>query len=113
MSGEVTPDSFVVSKSSEKILSEHIAEKKKGIFRNKNGDNEWVSTSVEEMNKAILSKTDIRKLSQLIQKIENHYGFPCDIEWAFTDNEIYILQARPITTLSRISNDTEYESILS
>jgi pyruvate,water dikinase len=32
-------------------------------------------------------------------KIENHYSFPCDIEWAFEKGKFYIVQSRPITTL--------------
>jgi len=41
------------------------------------------------------------ELSELILKIENHYGFPVDIEWAFENNKFYITQSRPITTLGR------------
>ena len=101
VSGEVTPDSFVISKSSWEIISEHIAEKKKGIFRNTNGENEWRDIENRVQEKPILTKKELSVLSQLIIKIENHYGFPCDIEWAYADGKIYILQARPITTLSR------------
>jgi len=39
-------------------------------------------------------------------KIENHYGFPCDIEWAFEKGGFYIVQSRPITTLSERISDT-------
>lgn len=33
-----------------------------------------------------------------IQKIEDHYEMPVDVEWAISDRQVYILQARPITT---------------
>ena len=39
-------------------------------------------------------------------KIENHYGFPCDIEWAYESGEFYITQSRPITTLTNIASLT-------
>lgn len=103
VSGEVTPDSFVISKSRKNMLSEHIAEKKKGIFRNKDGQNEWLEIDTEKREKPILTKEKIQALSDLIIQIENHYGFPCDIEWAHSKEKIYILQARPITTLKKIS----------
>lgn len=110
VSGEVTPDSFVISKSSWEIISEHIAEKKKGIWRNTNGENEWRNIEKHEREKPILTKKELWELSQLIIKIENHYGFPCDIEWAHSKGKMYILQARPITTLQKkdpsISRDT-------
>lgn len=105
VSGEVTPDSFVISKSSWEIISEHIAEKKKGIFRNTNGENEWRDIENRVQEKPILTKKELSVLSQLIIKIENHYGFPCDIEWAYTNGKIYILQARPITTLQGKTNN--------
>jgi pyruvate,water dikinase len=37
----------------------------------------------------------------LILNIENHYGFPCDIEWAYEQGKFYIVQSRPITTLKK------------
>jgi len=39
------------------------------------------------------------ELSELIIQIENHYGFPVDIEWAFENDKFYITQSRSITTL--------------
>lgn len=102
VSGEVTPDSFVISKSSWEIISEHIAEKKKGIWRNMNGENEWRDIENRLQEKPILTKKELSELSQLIITIENHYEFPCDIEWAHSKGRIYILQARPITTLKNI-----------
>lgn len=113
VSGEVTPDSFVISKSSGEILSRSIAEKKKGIFRNKNGQNEWLEIEKKKQGETILSDKELQKLSELVTKIENHYWFPCDIEWAFAKNKIYILQARPITTLSKNKFSTIDYGILS
>ena len=46
-----------------------------------------------------LTNEQILELSELIIKIENHYSFPVDIEWAYENNRFYITQSRPITTL--------------
>lgn len=73
VSGEVTPDSFVISKSSGEILSRHIAEKSKGIFRSKNGENEWIEIDHDIQEKTILSDKELQKLSELVTNIENHY----------------------------------------
>ncbi len=40
----------------------------------------------------------IIKLAKIARKIENVYGTPQDIEFAVKDDEIFILQSRPITT---------------
>jgi len=39
------------------------------------------------------------ELARLIMKIEKHYGFPIDVEWAMEKEMWYITQSRPITTL--------------
>jgi phosphoenolpyruvate synthase/pyruvate phosphate dikinase len=38
------------------------------------------------------------QLLPYIEKIEDHYGVPVDIEWAIAGDQVYILQTRPITT---------------
>jgi len=47
-----------------------------------------------------LSGKQIVELAKICVGIEKHYGFPCDIEWALEGDEFYIVQSRPITTLS-------------
>ena len=37
----------------------------------------------------------------LVMKIELHYGFPVDVEWALEGGKFYITQSRPITTLTK------------
>ena len=39
----------------------------------------------------------IKKLAHICQKIENYFGAPQDIEWAFYQDQFYFLQSRPIT----------------
>ena len=46
-----------------------------------------------------LDQKQIRELAKLCLKIEEHYGSPQDIEWAFSHGCFYITQSRPITTL--------------
>ncbi|MBO4748964.1 MAG: hypothetical protein J5546_01465, partial [Lachnospiraceae bacterium] len=47
-----------------------------------------------------------KKLASYGKTIRNLYGMPMDIEWAVAGGKIYILQARPITTLQRANMDT-------
>lgn len=44
----------------------------------------------------------IPQLYKLSLSIETHLGFFCDIEWCYSNDKLYILQARPITTLSSV-----------
>ena len=52
-------------------------------------------------DKPLLNTEDIRKLAVLCQKVENFYGKPQDIEWAFVGEKLYLLQSRPITSALR------------
>ncbi|MFT0883489.1 PEP/pyruvate-binding domain-containing protein [Bacillus swezeyi] len=53
----------------------------------------------EKQELQALPDEQICELAKLGQKIEAHYGQEQDIEWAFADGRLYILQSRPITSL--------------
>ena len=105
VSGQITPDSYVVEKNPRRIIDKNISEKTRTLERKKGGGNEWIPVPVKKQKTPVLSDKEIFKLSELILKIENHYGFPCDIEWAFENNNFYIVQSRPITTLTSSSSE--------
>ncbi len=106
VSGQITPDSYVVEKAPKRIIDVNVSEQERGIYRkSSNGENEWQSISVEKRNQQKLSNERILELSEIIIGIEKHYGFPCDIEWAFEGGKFYIVQSRPITTLSGGESD--------
>jgi len=93
VSGQITPDSYVVEKNPRSIINVTVSEQTKGLY--KGG---WKDLG-EEGRSQVLNEKQILQLSEIILKIENHYGFPCDIEWAYEKGVFYIVQSRPITTL--------------
>ncbi len=99
VSGQITPDSYVVEKQPRRIIDKNVQTQLKGLYRAEKGGNEWRNIPKKQGKKQVLSDDEILQLSELILKIENHYDFPCDIEWAFECSKFYILQSRPITTL--------------
>ncbi len=99
VSGQITPDGYVVEKTAWTIVDLNVSEQSKGLYRDPKGGNEWRDFSSEEGGKQKLSGKQIIELAQLVVKIEKHYGFPVDIEWAVEGNTFYITQSRPITTL--------------
>lgn len=104
VSGQITPDSYVIEKEPRRILENKVGTQKKALQKNpeKQGEekNEWQQLDEQEGSKQVLEPEQIKKMSELVMKIEKHYGFPCDIEWCMKDGEFYIVQSRPITTLS-------------
>lgn len=75
VSGEVTPDRFTVGAR---------------------GDIQVQTASVME---PALNENQAREIMRLIRRIEADAGVPQDIEWAFDDTSLWLLQARPITAL--------------
>lgn len=45
----------------------------------------------------VLGKAELARISELAVQLEIHYGKPQDIEWAIFQNDVYLLQSRPIT----------------
>ena len=112
VSGQITPDSYVVLKSEMSILDVSVSTQTRKLMRNvrnakiakirKSDDdvaNEWIELSRNEGWKQKLTSKQIIELAKLCVKIEKHYQFPCDIEWAYAEGKFYITQSRPITTL--------------
>jgi pyruvate,water dikinase len=114
VSGEVTPDHYEVSKSKNKIITKTIVTQTKQLVRSKEGNKPLaVSGPYQKLQK--LDDGQILKLTKIGEKIEKHYYFPQDIEWAAEDDTLYIVQTRPVTTIksSKIDkNETEKSNVL-
>ncbi|HKH46535.1 MAG TPA: PEP/pyruvate-binding domain-containing protein [Thermoanaerobaculia bacterium] len=97
VSGAVNPDHFVVNTSTGEIVERRLGDKRVAVMAA--GDNGTKRVEVAgNGDKASLGDDQIRALADLGARVEAHYGSPQDIEWAI-DGEIWLLQARPITTL--------------
>ena len=100
VSGQVTPDNYIVTKKNLKIKNCNVNEKNKAMIKNKKGKNEIIDLDFTKANEQCLSTTEIIELSKIGINIENYYKFACDIEWAINEQgEMKILQSRAITTL--------------
>src|SRR6185436_1139394 len=100
VSGQVEPDHFVVKINQDSSIS--VASKTLGAkaiaTRSKAGGG---VESIEETSDArqTLTESQIQQLAETGQRIQKEYGAPQDIEWAFADSKLYILQARGVTSL--------------
>ena len=101
VSGSITPDRYIVTHDQEKleIKEKVIGSKKTAFTRNAEGKEEVVKLKPEKSKQQALKDHEIKKLAEIALKLEAHYKKPQDIEFAIEDNEIYIVQTRPITTL--------------
>ncbi len=103
VSGIVTPDTFTVNKTDLKIKEKLLGKKEHAIFLTPTGKKSEKKDSKE--NKFSLSDSQVVELTKLIITVENLYQKPIDIEWAYADNKLYLLQARPITTYIPLSSE--------
>lgn len=99
VSGSVTPDTYIVDKGSFKILSKEIANQTWMMIK-REGKNVHAEIKDEMQGKQKLTEAQITELARIGAKLEEHYKFPQDSEWAVVGEELFIVQSRPITTLS-------------
>lgn len=118
VSGIVTPDEFILDKEDLSVKEKHISEKKIMIIDREDGQGtrevpvkEWLGPSLVGLPS--LTEEEILILGEAGKRIEEIYGEPMDVEWGMDRDtkDLYILQARPITTLKRgVTMTTEKEA---
>lgn len=96
--GKITPDTYVINKKLNSILDINISKQKMMIIKTLKGTIETKVPALKQ-DKQKISNKQIIQLAKICKKIEEHYKYPQDIEWAIENNKIYITQSRPITTL--------------
>ena len=102
VSGLVSPDLFVVDKIKHDILEKKPGKKQSAIFLLPEG-----GTYEKQNGRNTDFCIDDRQalgICAMLEKIESYYGHPVDIEWAYAENSLYLLQARPITAYVPLPN---------
>ncbi|MEM0475354.1 MAG: phosphoenolpyruvate synthase [Candidatus Norongarragalinales archaeon] len=99
VSGQITPDNYIVDKQTLRILEKNISRQETMIIRTPSGATERVEVPEEIQEKQKTSDEFIVQIAKLGRAIEKHYAFPQDIEWAVERGRVYITQSRAITTI--------------
>jgi pyruvate,water dikinase len=87
VSGEVTPDSYVVSKVTGEILRRTVSTKLRSHRRDASGTGVCTLDVPEHLRDVpCLADAEIQALARLGLRVSEHYGTPQDIEWAVTDD---------------------------
>lgn len=98
VAGTVTPDSYVVARSDLSIVQRNVADKDIQVVSGRRGTRE-VEVPTERRQKPVLERTQCRELARLAIDLERQMGWPVDLECAYRDGELHLLQCRPITAL--------------
>ena len=100
--GIVKPDHYEVSKNTDKIILKEVSTQDKMLKKVGDG-NKTVSVSILVRRRQKISDSEILELYKLGKKLERHYYFPQDAEWAIEGGKVYLVQTRPITTINQKS----------
>jgi len=100
--GHVTPDHYVVQMGPGQqpvwVRRRVVASKSSRLVVGENGLRQ---ETIEETlrRRSSLSDEQLFELGRTTKKIEQAFGFPVDVEWAFDSRMLWVLQARPITAV--------------
>ena len=104
--GSVNPDRHEINKKSFGIENKKISYQAKKMTKI-GGKNRIVNLNKSLGSRQKISDKQVIEVAKLGLKLEKHYYFPQDIEWAIEKNNIYIVQTRPITTIKKTDGAKE------
>lgn len=108
VSGEVNPDRYIIERPGG--VSEEIDVNKKEVMTvRKEGGVETVKVPPARQQEQVLDKSELKKLQDYGEELEEIFAGPQDVEWAIEDNEIFLLQSRPITSLFPLPEESTLE----
>ena len=109
VSGLVEPDHYVVDIHKKRIVSKQLGSKTLSIRSSEKGGVKRAKESAQE--KQALSDEQIMQLSGMGARVQAAFGGPQDIEWAFSDGKLYLLQTRSITSLFPLPENLPVEPL--
>ncbi|WP_335939612.1 phosphoenolpyruvate synthase [Streptomyces sp. PTD5-9] len=109
VSGRTDPDEYTVFKSSledpalDPVIDVRIGAKRQKAVYGEHELTRTVDTTAAERARRVLSDAEVRLLAAWAVAVEEHYGYPMDLEWAKdgATGELSLVQARPETVQSR------------
>jgi hypothetical protein len=113
VSGQITPDTYLLDKRSLTIQEVQLNRQKQALHRSEGGGNAWSELEDHKIGARVLCDEEVMELAKIILRIEALSDFPVDVEWVQEKYHFFIVQARPITTLVRMVKHANQESDLS
>ena len=107
VSGAVSPDNYVVDRTTGEVETMTVATKKlMHVKDDETGETVEREVPADKRDQQVLTQAEIDRLIELGKRVEDHYGEPQDVEWAVAGGEVYMLQSRPITTIDDGADDS-------
>ncbi len=106
--GQITPDHYEIDKKNYYILQKKVQIQDK-MLKKVSFENRIIKLTTPIGNQQKITDEEIIQLAEIGKKLEHHYYFPQECEWAIEDGKIYIVQTRPITTFSKAKSEKANE----
>jgi len=108
VSGAISPDNYVVDKSTFELKEKKIGNKEFMFYRDVNtGRTNKRVLSLEKAKAQVLTNEEIHTIAKIAKKAEDHYQAPQDMEFAIDNGQVFLVQARAITTHDKVSQTVE------
>ncbi|TLV02920.1 PEP/pyruvate-binding domain-containing protein [Dyadobacter luticola] len=105
VSGELNADHFTLKNGN--VYAEIVEKTEAVTFSNAaSGGTIKIAVAEDKQNAPTLSDDQIREIGQMLDQLQKEFGAPQDIEFAFQNGQLYLLQTRPVTTLKKQFNTT-------
>ncbi len=106
VSGEVTPDNFLVDKVLREVIKREISDKHIEYRLTESGTVEKVPVDDDRRTVPSVTDEELVAIAILARRSEKHYGCPQDVEWALDrhlqhGDNVVMLQSRPETVWSQ------------
>ncbi len=104
--GDITPDHYEVSKKDWQIVKKEVVRQQWQLMRTTHKHitdihdaNVKLPVSVAWQKKQKIADHLVVELARLSLRLEQHFGSPQELEWAYANHTLYVIQTRPVMTI--------------
>src|SRR5262249_32766153 len=98
VAGECEVDHFELDKRTLQVAERTIGHKERMIVATPAGVEER-PVPPAQADQPCLNDEQVQQIARLLKRVEEHYGWPQDIEWGWHGGKLWQFQSRPVTTI--------------
>ncbi|MFE9324988.1 phosphoenolpyruvate synthase [Nocardia sp. NPDC052278] len=98
VSGATEPDNYILDADGPTLLETRSGHQSFAIVAGPDGDRR-IELTEGEAEVPVLDEQQVVEVARLALTVQKHHGTPQDVEWAYDEDTLWLVQARPITTL--------------
>lgn len=96
VSGQVTPDHYVIARDGI-VRQARVSVQTTALYPLPGGGTREHALDAAQGSNRVLDDAELLQLAVLGNRLQQQFGMPQDVEWAFQQGKLYVLQSRPVT----------------